>query len=390
MTGVEELWQADALPYFAGYQDKPISEYLPSELPFRLGFDASTSLIVQVYNPEVEKWNDLAYKLGGRLAAPPGEGTFGDIAGNDILKALLNALGKDVTGIRILEIGCFNGYLLHKLGEMGAIVIGCEPGSQAAVARERYHLEVVQEMFSPELFKEPFDCVYSHRVLEHIVNPAAFITDIAQILKPGGLAFFGVPDCSKDLEVGNPNMFLHEHLNYFAPESAALLLRSRGYARVGCQTANYGGHIYVWGYGQKRAKHLPSGAGGESQELRSKAQLYVQKLTSNLKKCQKKIKNAAATGKTIGLYGASNAINFLGLLDWPEQPRIFDTDANWHGFYIPGGANPIEPPEALLANPVDQLWVLPLYFCEEIRFYLKQLKIPERIEMLSFYDVIKD
>lgn len=390
---VEELWSVDALPYFVGLQDKPSHEQLPNELPFRLGFDLSTSLIVQMYDPEIERLNNLAYKLGGRIASPPGEGTFGETVANDVINALLHALGKAVKGMRILEVGCFTGYLLDKLGKMGAIAIGCEPGSQALVAREKYHLEIVEDMFRPELFQEPFDCVYSHCVLEHIVNPKAFIHDIARVLKPGGLAFFGVPNCLKDLEAGNPNLLLHEHWTYFTPESAVFLVRSCGYTKVGSLFANYGGNIYVWGRqtDQKRIKRLLSGGRGKNEELRRKALLYVQRLTSNIKKCQEKIEKAFSAGKTIGLYGASNTMNFIGLLNWPDQPRIFDTDTSKHGFYIPCGINPIEPPDALLKNPVAQLWVLPLNFYKEIGAYLKnELKIPEWVEVLSFYDVIKD
>lgn len=390
---VEELWSVDTLPYFVGFQDKPQHEQLPQKLPFRLGFDLNTSLIVQVYDPEIERYNNLAYELGGWISSPPGEGTFGEILADDILNALLHASGKTVKGLRFLEIGCATGYLLDRLANMDATVVGCEPGLQALTAREKYHLEIVQDMFKPELFPEPFDCVYSHGVLEHIVNPEAFIHDITQVLKAGGLAFFGIPDCLKDLESGNPNMLLHEHWTYPTPESAVLLLQSCGFTEVGSQLAEYGDMMYIWGRRpeQKRGKDLLPESKGKSQDLRTEALLYVQKLNSNIKKCQERIDKAYSGDKTIGLYGASNAMNFLGLLNWPHQPRIFDTDTMKHGFYVPCGANPIESPDALLTNPVHQLWVLPLNFYKEIGTYLKnELKIPESIEVLSFYDIIND
>ena len=293
----------------------------------------------------------------------------------------------------MLEIGCSTGYLMHKLVKMGAVVVGCEPGLQAVAGRVKYDLDIIQEMFRPELFSESFDCIYSRNVLEHVVDPETFINDIKKVLKPGGLAFFGVPDCQKDIKVGYPGMLLHEHWNYFTSKSMITLIQSCGYTQIGSKHASYGSNMYVWGrlVAQEKNELSASKSRKVQQDFRKEALLYANKLALNIKKCQDRIEKAESGGKTIGLYGASNTMNFLGLLDWPNQPRIFDTDHNKHGLYVSCGVNAIESPNNLVENPVDQLWILPLNFYEEIRKYLNDsINIPESTEILGFDEIVSN
>ncbi len=386
---LEEVWSTNDLPYFAGFQKEPVSKQFPQTKPFSLGFGTSNALLAQIYSPEIERLNNLAYKSGGCLSTPLGEGTFGGIIADDIIGTMFDTWGRPVNGLRVLEIGCSTGYLLNKLSKMGAIVVGCDPAPQSDIV-SRKHL-IVKEMFEADLFTEPFDLVYSSYVLEHMVSPESFVNDIMKVLKPQGLAFFCTNNCSRDIELGNPNMLLHEHWTYSTPEALDLLLQSGNYVNIGSKPAVYGGGMYMWGYkpDQKGNSCTLSGTENVGVYLREKAMAYAVKLDANLMKLQVRAKRTFSSGKTVGLYGASNAINLIGLLDWAVQPRLFDTDTLKHGLYIPCGVNPIESPDALIKNPVNQLWVLPLASYREIITYLKnEIKIPESIEVFSLYDII--
>jgi SAM-dependent methyltransferase len=72
------------------------------------------------------------------------------------------------------------------------------------------------------------DILASYFVLEHVANPAAFLTGCARCLKPGGILIIEVPDL-----YGYPNdsagLALWEHTNHFSPRTLAALAAAVGF-----------------------------------------------------------------------------------------------------------------------------------------------------------------
>ena len=101
-------------------------------MPFVLQFDSKSSLIVKQYSAEGKKWLEEAYKLGSLVSTNLGQGSFGVRRAEDVLQYLKNTCRKPLAETSFMEIGCADGYLLHRLQEMGAKeVMGCEPGPMA-------------------------------------------------------------------------------------------------------------------------------------------------------------------------------------------------------------------------------------------------------------------
>lgn len=98
----------------------------------------------------------------------------------------------------ILDIACGNGSMLRGLRERGFKQLSGLEISRYAVMRLR---EEGFTMYQGELPKIPifdnsFDTVIASQVLEHIIRRHRFVTEITRVLKPGGEAFFFVPnDC---------------------------------------------------------------------------------------------------------------------------------------------------------------------------------------------------
>lgn len=150
---------------------------------------------------------------------------------------------------RILEIGCGAGGNLigakKRLTEMGrrCEIVGVEiEAGAAAIARERLD-GLVQMNAESQPFtaypKDYFDLVIMNYVLEHVVNPWAFLRKWLPYLKIGGTLIVGVPNiCNYRVldRIVFRNDFAHEpagildwtHLRYYTRVSLERMLRDAG------------------------------------------------------------------------------------------------------------------------------------------------------------------
>ncbi|UJF24604.1 bifunctional 2-polyprenyl-6-hydroxyphenol methylase/3-demethylubiquinol 3-O-methyltransferase UbiG [Suttonella sp. R2A3] len=97
----------------------------------------------------------------------------------------------------MLDIGCGGGILAESLTQAGAKVHGIDLSASVLEAAKTHAAEQMLEIDYRQCSSS--DCVandeqYDHitcmEMLEHVVDPAAVIRDIATLLKPGGYAFF--------------------------------------------------------------------------------------------------------------------------------------------------------------------------------------------------------
>lgn len=105
----------------------------------------------------------------------------------------------DLSGKRVLDIGCGGGILAEKFAEKGSIVTGIDLSPVAIEAAKKHAaasgLDLAYRVASPGQLAgenpEPFDIVICAEVLEHVDDLRAFLRDTLKMLKPGGLFFFG-------------------------------------------------------------------------------------------------------------------------------------------------------------------------------------------------------
>ena len=99
---------------------------------------------------------------------------------------------------KAVDVGCGGGILAEALAKAGAQVIGIDQSQQTLkVARQHaasgglpidYRLQTVEQLAQPEAGS--YDIVTCMEMLEHVPDPAAVVAACAQLLKPGGQAFF--------------------------------------------------------------------------------------------------------------------------------------------------------------------------------------------------------
>jgi 2-polyprenyl-6-hydroxyphenyl methylase / 3-demethylubiquinone-9 3-methyltransferase len=103
-----------------------------------------------------------------------------------------------LAGKKVLDVGCGGGILAESMAAMGADVFGIDLSDKALKVAELHLLEsrlnVRYEAVSAEdlAARAPgaFDVVTCMELLEHVPEPSSTVTACAQLLKPGGHAFF--------------------------------------------------------------------------------------------------------------------------------------------------------------------------------------------------------
>ncbi|MGZ8161700.1 MAG: bifunctional 2-polyprenyl-6-hydroxyphenol methylase/3-demethylubiquinol 3-O-methyltransferase UbiG [Methylobacter sp.] len=104
----------------------------------------------------------------------------------------------DISGKRIVDVGCGGGILTEGLAKLGADVLGIDLSEDLIDIADLHGLEsginAHYEKISAEALAEQqpgsFDHVTCMEMLEHVPNPGSIIAACAKMVKPGGMVFF--------------------------------------------------------------------------------------------------------------------------------------------------------------------------------------------------------
>ena len=77
----------------------------------------------------------------------------------------------------------------------------------------------------PKIWKNKFDMICMHYVLEHVPDPVKILKDLSQYLNKNGVIYFCVPDFRQNMG----DLFVVDHINKFTSESLSELARVAGY-----------------------------------------------------------------------------------------------------------------------------------------------------------------
>lgn len=125
---------------------------------------------------------------------------------------------------RVLDVGCGEGFESQKLTGPGRVVVGVDyaPGA-LALARRRIGDAAVRFVAADAtalgIGTATFDWACSSHLIEHFLDPALHLSELARVLRPEGTAFVLTPNAPADFE--NPY-----HLRLFDPGQLSAALRS--------------------------------------------------------------------------------------------------------------------------------------------------------------------
>lgn len=358
---LEPLWRTEALPFAVGCTMTPHNPAgLPDVYPFLLALDAQRGLLVQEPAPGLAGLLDRAYATGSLLGTAMDGTALGSRYADDFLRFI--ATIRPLAGTRVLEIGAGRGYLLHLLLQNGADAVGIEPGTQNAPHWKRLGVSVIPESFPSPAIEGVFDLVLGYAVLEHVADLDGFLRAVRRHLRDDGTAIFSVPSSAEYIGSGDPSMLLHEHFSYFTEASLRRALAASGFAVRGLRRAGYGGALYVAAVPAARiVADVP-----EAGEL-AEARAYGARVETLRNTARTMLRALAAAGKRVGIYCPARA---LALLDPSASLRFFDDDPELQGRFYPPFACAVESRQALIADPVDELWIMSRTFGPKLQAQL--------------------
>lgn len=277
--------------------------------------------------------------------------------------------GKLASNAQVLEIGCFDGSFLSLFE--GRKLFGCEPNPMGKVAADRYGVKVVPSYFSATDFQQSsMGLVIMRHLIEHLPDPLSVLEECRRIMKPEGRLLIETPNIEHTLAFHVVGNFYHQHLHYFTRESLPLLLLRAGFEVVAHGMKDFRQYVLAAPTGREKGRIEGSHAPYASM-IRSQIDGYSRYLEALRLDMAGWL---AMNPGRIAIYGASSIatgiVHAAGLL--PERlAYLVDADPRKHGKVLPGTGRVVFPPEHLLEDPVETVFIASDFFKEEIKLLLK-------------------
>ena len=344
----EPLLVQHAMPPAA--QGLPTAEQLADDQGVTLALhQCAGCATVQLANPPVPYWREVirAAGLSAEMRAFRREQFGRWIAEHDL------------TGRKVLEVGCGRGEYLALLAEAGADAHGLEYAPAAVAACHAAGLHAHRGFLedpSIRLASGPFDGFAILNFLEHIPAAPLTLQAIAANLTDGASGLVEVPNFDMILRAGLFAEFIPDHLFYFTRQTLTALLERNGFDVLDCRPA---WHDYVL-----------------SATVRKRRPLDLSPLLA----CQDALKAAFdaflarfAPGR-VAIWGAGHqALALISLMALaPRIAYVVDSAPFKQGRYTPATHRPIVAPERLADGEVDAVIVLAASYSDEVARILRE------------------
>ncbi len=278
----------------------------------------------------------------------------------------------------ILEIGCYDGYILSKIKNKfkHLEIYGCEPSEGADIAT-KHGLNVKKKFFDKKTFPgKKFDIIVIRHTLEHIYNLDKILKNIKSAMNDNSILLIEVPNINYYLKHGLLEVFSFQHIHYFSFETFFNLAKRNNFLFFKKKETPENLIVYFKkNYQDKKLKQ-------------SKFNNYSINFKKKIKENQKKIKNILLdyNSKDICFWGAGGfavaAIN-LYKVDMKKNSLIVDKDKKKHGLSI---NNTII--EKISKNKLikKKLVIITSYYSDQILKEIKDLKI--NVDVLQIFPKI--
>ena len=271
----------------------------------------------------------------------------------------------------VVEIGCGEGHLLRGVAEKcgAGRFVGFDPNG--AIDDGNGLIEARRELFEPHrhLAELRPHLIVSRHVLEHLMNPLAFVQALGFAASWEGVPtklLIEVPCIDGVLDSGRTVDFFYEHNSHFTSRSLERLL-TRCAATVELVETGYHGEV-VFGLAEFRHQNHQVKLAEEAERFRSRAERARRMLGEDLSRL-------AITGQRIAIWGgtgkAAAFINQNGL-DAGRFPIVVDSDPDKAGTFVPGMGQEILFRDALKTNPVNVIVIATQWRAHDIALEIQR------------------
>jgi len=221
---------------------------------------------------------------------------------------------------KLLEIGSGEGSFIRAVSRLGIEATGMEPNKESGAIYSSKHID------NDSLF----DLVVSNHVLEHIVNPVEFLSQLHDCMLPKGLLIFEVPNLH--MYGVYATAISHEHVSHFTPASLSYLMRRCGFEVLDLEYREVSRPLGFTVVAQKEENRVSSIIPSEYEVNKS----YFLQAVSQVKKRENDYKNyvnslikSLSKKQNIVLWGANSiAIDICKCIPQLHHSQIIVVDSN--------------------------------------------------------------
>lgn len=277
----------------------------------------------------------------------------------------------DLKNKQIVEIGCGEGFFLSQFSNESSCT-GFEPSPEGLIARN-CGINVISEYFDPVAdYKLSPSLIILRQVLEHLVNPRAYLEAFARLLSTGefgGHIYIEVPNGNATIEGARFHDFYYEHYLHFTAGSLVKLMESSGFRVTSCAEQFNGEILSAVGKITTQNKEKKS-----FEESRDAFRKFIDSRLNDGK-------------KVVGWGTAGNGCSFLNLCGFgiDKIKYIIDSDTRKQNLYIPGTGQLVVSPEYLFSCPPDVIVILSQFHKKDIAEQIRT-QFPNVSEVLAVGD----
>lgn len=127
--------------------------------------------------------------------------------------------------LKILEIGCNDGFLLSLLKKKGHNVLGVDASPAMLKLASQKNINTKLGIFDEKVAKNilnefgEFDLIIANNVFNHSDNPQSFFKAVCDLLEKKGKFVFESPYWLKSISSGKFDQIYHEHVTYLTTKS---------------------------------------------------------------------------------------------------------------------------------------------------------------------------
>ncbi|MDT5271685.1 MAG: hypothetical protein QOH49_3871 [Acidobacteriota bacterium] len=298
-----------------------------------------------------------------------------------IAKELTDTLGLGPESL-VVEVASNDGYLLQYFKQLGVPILGIEPARNIATVANERGVNTRCEFFSGELGRTlgregvAADALLANNVLAHVDDLNGFVSGVAAVLKPGGVARFEFPYVGDLLDKLEFDTIYHEHLCYFSAHAVEALLRRHNLVFTDVKRlALHGGSLRVTAAfhagkeGRARVESLLAEEREKGIDCLDRYRVFADGVRGLAGKLKGLLHGLRSEGKRIAAYGASakgaTLLNYLNLEPGTIE-YVVDRSPLKQGLLTPGTHLEIHQPERLTEDTPDYVLLLTWNFADEI------------------------